>query len=40
MRANELPELEPLETLPRPLAKLAAVEGGEPEPPALTVGRG
>jgi DNA recombination protein RmuC len=37
---RELSELEPLEVLPRPLTKLTAVEDNEPEPPALTVGRG
>ena len=37
---RELPELEPLDTLPRPLAKLAAVEDSDASPPVLTVGRG
>ena len=37
---RELPQLEPLDTLPRPLAKLAAVAEDDSVPPALTVGRG
>jgi len=37
---RELPEVEPLDTLPRPLAKLAAVEDSDASPPVLTVGRG
>lgn len=39
-QGRDLPELAPVETLPRPLAKLATADEASAEQPALTLGRG